>query len=98
MSVLRAAPYSLPYDTLIKIRGRAHNQNGIGAYSVVNSTGARIQTIPIKPDSPSEGANTSDSQIEIIIPESTTKEQKGGDVSIVSYKLEVFNGSTWDIV
>ena len=41
-STLRAAPFSLAFDTMIKAKIRAYNVNGWSDYSSVNSAGALL--------------------------------------------------------
>lgn len=58
MTVLRAAPYSLQYDSLIRVKVSACNLNGCGTYSDANTIGARIQTEPGVVTTLSEGSLT----------------------------------------
>jgi len=46
MGVLEAAPYLYAQGDVIYVRARAFNSYGPGAFSVVNSTGVKLRTIP----------------------------------------------------
>lgn len=46
MSVLESAPYSYTQGQLIKVRARAHNSYGPGAYSDLNLSGVNLRTVP----------------------------------------------------
>ena len=48
IATLAAAPYSLTYGTLIRAKVLAINPRGSGAFSQVNSAGARMQTPPLQ--------------------------------------------------
>jgi hypothetical protein len=46
MSILRGTTYGLTLGTLVRVKVRAHNIYGYGAYSPVNTVGELIQTGP----------------------------------------------------
>lgn len=46
MSILRGSSYGLTLGTLVRVKVRAHNIYGYGAYSPVNTAGELIQTGP----------------------------------------------------
>ena len=59
--VLRAAPYSLTFDTLVQAKLIACNLNGCGDESDENSSGSLIQTEPDLIVTLSEGLLTNES-------------------------------------
>jgi hypothetical protein len=46
MSVLRATPYNLAFDTIVQAKIEAKNQYGYGALSPENTSGAKVQIEP----------------------------------------------------
>jgi hypothetical protein len=59
MSVLTAAPYSLPQGQLVKVRVYASNAYGAGAPSAANTAGADVRVAPVAMGPPTRGAQTS---------------------------------------
>jgi hypothetical protein len=59
MSTLWAAPYTLPYGTIVKAIVSAENAIGWNTPSMPNSLGATVQTVHIQMASPSRGSLTS---------------------------------------
>lgn len=61
MSVLWAAPYTLPVGSLVAVKVAAINGVGTSSYSTVNSVGALVTTVPDAPTiAPTSGATTDD--------------------------------------
>ena len=48
MSVLRLTPYELSFDTVVKAKVMAKNIYGNGPLSTANTTGAKIQNVPLQ--------------------------------------------------
>jgi hypothetical protein len=46
MSDLTSSPYFYTFDNLVVVIASATNSNGNGAYSDVNTSGARIRSVP----------------------------------------------------
>lgn len=59
MSVLTAAPYSLPQGHIVKVRVYATNGYGNSAYSDANTVGADVRVVPISMGAPRRGNQTS---------------------------------------
>jgi hypothetical protein len=53
---LRAAPFGLPYDRLIRAKVIARNERGESAASEPNSAGARVQVQPDPVPTPTRGS------------------------------------------
>ena len=85
MSVLTAAPYSLPQGHVVKVRVYATNSYGNGAYSDANTAGADVRVVPISMGAPRRGNQTSTGQIEVAW-DALTSPATGGS-SITSYQL-----------
>ena len=49
MPTLTGAPFTLAFDTLVKVRISAINNFGTGLTSTVNTSGARIRSVPNSP-------------------------------------------------
>ena len=47
MADLRAAPFSLTYDTLVRAKVLARNERGWSAASDANTVGAKVQVQPL---------------------------------------------------
>jgi hypothetical protein len=65
MSVLTAAPYSLPQGHVPKVRVFAANYYGDGAVSAANTAGGDVRVAPTAMGSPRRGGETSVTQIEV---------------------------------
>jgi len=60
MSILTASPYNLELGTVVSARVKATNRVGSSSFSVVNTIGAVIQGLPLKPPTnPFRGDQTS---------------------------------------
>lgn len=59
MTALRASPYSLTYNLVVKAIAQAQNANGWSTASTANTAGALIQTEPTQMTAPVKGASTS---------------------------------------
>ena len=57
------AKTSLPVDSLIRVKVRAHNSKGWGDYSELNTDGATIETIPTQMSSPTYDLSLSSNSI-----------------------------------
>jgi hypothetical protein len=58
MSTLISAPFSLTFDSLVAVRVKAINSNGAGTASTVNTSGAKIRTVPNALAAPVSGSAT----------------------------------------
>ena len=65
MSQLISSTYDLVFDDLVEVRVSAVNGIGQSSVSDVNADGARVKVVPGKAFTPSEGAATSQSQIQV---------------------------------
>jgi hypothetical protein len=63
MSVLMATPYDLVFRDLVEVTVQAYNVVGWSPISVVNTAGSKIQTVPVKMNTPTRGTNTLETQI-----------------------------------
>jgi hypothetical protein len=86
LPTLRAAPFSLVYDTLVQVRVQALNANGWGKLSQVNVAGARVQTPPATMAAPTMGSGTTTSQLQVDFVALAFGQPTGGAV-IDSYHL-----------
>lgn len=67
MVTLRQTPFALLQNDEVKAQVRATNLIGTGPYSAATASGTTISTEPLKPPTtPSEGANTDDTQLHIV--------------------------------
>jgi len=100
MHALRAAPFYLTYDTLIRAKVLARNERGWSNASAPNSAGATIQVEPSAVNAPTRGSDTGPFQIEVIWSSLVTPYD--GNSPILSYHLQydnATNGNTWlDVV
>ena len=65
MSQLISNTYDLAFDDLVEVRIQAINSIGSSLASAVNTDGAKIRVIPGKAYAPTEGLETSQSQIQV---------------------------------
>lgn len=65
LSVLRAEPYSLLFDSLIRTKLTACNLNGCGEESDANTEGALIQTEPDVVVTMVEGLQTDEANLHV---------------------------------
>ena len=100
MHDLRASPFNLVYDTLVRAKVLARNERGWSTASAPNSAGARVQVEPLAMGVTSRGAETGPTQIDVYWSPLTTPEDGGSPV--LSYHLQYDNGTfatTWlDVV
>jgi len=81
--------YSFKVGAIVQARVRAHNKNGWGGYSQINTGDAYIQYKPAKMPTPTEGSGTSFDRIQINIHEMVTLEETGGTFNILSYEIQM---------
>lgn len=87
--------YGFTVGAVVQAEVRAHNANGWGDYSNVNTVGGTIQTIPTSAPTLSVGAATSATQAQVTWA-ALTGVQATGNNAITSYGLEWDQGtSTW---
>lgn len=80
---------SWPVDTLIKVKARAHNGNGWGVYSELNTAGATIETVPTQMAAPVFELSGSDSTQTTMSWSALTGTAAGGlHLAVTSYVLE----------
>lgn len=100
MHDLRAAPFSLTYNTLVVAKVLARNERGWSAASDANVDGARIQVEPLAMGATMRGGLTGPTQIDVYW-DSITTPQDGGS-PVLSYHLQYDNATastTWyDVV
>jgi hypothetical protein len=100
MHDLRASPFNLVYDALVRARVLAYNERGWSIASDPNSSGAHVQVEPLAMGVTSRGILTGPTQIDVYWSPLTTP-QDGGS-SVLSYHLQYDNGTfatTWlDVV
>jgi hypothetical protein len=65
MHDLRASPFSLAYDTLVRAKVLARNERGWSTASAPNSAGARVQVEPLAMGVTSRGLLTGPTQIDV---------------------------------
>jgi hypothetical protein len=88
MSTIRTAT-SLPVDRVIQVRVRAHNSDGWGQYSEINTAGATIETLPLQMSAPSfDSTTSSNTQIKVTWSLLTGTATGGSSVSITNYVVE----------
>ena len=91
-SELRSTTFGLILGETILVRVRAENEIDFGTYSVLNNSGDIVRTEPqSSPESPIEGSDTSDSQIEVTW--SALIEPYTGYDTITMYQIYWDNGS-----
>lgn len=68
LSDLQQSPFDLTQGTLVKVKIQATNAFGTSVISEANTVGALIETVPWTPTvAPSRGANTGETQIELVL-------------------------------
>ena len=65
MHDLRASPFSLAYDTLVRAKVLARNERGWSTASAPNSAGARVQVEPLAMGVTSRGILSGPTQIDV---------------------------------
>lgn len=100
MHDLRASPFYLGYDVLVRAKVLARNERGWSVASNPNSDGARVQVEPLAMGVTSRGLLTGPTQIDVYWSPIVTP-QDGGS-AVLSYHLQFDNGTsatTWlDVV
>jgi hypothetical protein len=100
MHALTASPFYLVYGTLVQAEVLAQNERGWSAASLPNTVGATIEVAPSAVSTPTRGATTGPTQIEVAW-NSLSSPDDGGS-AILSYHLQYDNGTnagTWyDVV
>lgn len=91
MKDLRASPFLLTYDTLVRAKVLARNERGWSVPSDPNSSGARVQVEPLAMNAPTRGDVTGPTQIEVNWSSLTTPEDGGS--AVLSYHLQYDAGS-----
>lgn len=86
LSVLRAEPYLLEQNDIVKVQVRAFNYNGWSDYSELNQDGGVIQTEPAQVGQPVRGDQTSYNQVHIKW-DALVGDETGGS-QITSYYLQ----------
>jgi hypothetical protein len=101
MHDLRASPFNLAYDTLVRAKVLARNERGWSDASEPNAAGARVQVEPLAMGVTSRGPLTGPTQIDVYWSPLTIPADNGGS-PILSYHLQYDNGTfatTWlDVV
>lgn len=88
MTVLRASPYLLPFDSYVYAKIESKNQFGYSLLmSLPNTAGGKIQTDPVPVTGLGRGSSTSTSQIELNWTEITTNAGNHG-ASVISYNIQ----------
>lgn len=101
MSVLIASPYSLLKGDLVVAQVQAQNSKGWGTLSTENSSGIKVETVPVTMATPTKGSATSASQVQVDWTAITdlTSDSGGTDSTVIqSYNLQWdagTNGGTW---
>jgi hypothetical protein len=85
--------YGLVRGATIEARVQAQGLNGWGAWSTNSVAGVTVQTEPGQGNTPTEGSQTSEAQVEVQWAALTTSAETG-DSPITSYNLEYHVGST----
>jgi len=97
MSTLTSAPFSLPYNSLIQVKIRAHNVNGYGEYSQPNIIGEVALTKPdVMTDLFADISTSDNSNIDL----AWTAPTNNGGSAITNYEIKEWNTGTlvWDSV
>jgi len=100
MHDLRASPFTLTYDTLVRARVLARNERGWSTASDPNAAGARVEVEPSAVSAPVRGSATGPTQLDVNWSSLTTPADGGS--AVLSYHLQYDNGTaavTWtDVV
>ena len=76
---------NLSFDSLIQVRVSATNSIGNSIYSVVNTIGARVRSVPNQMESPTLGTDITETQLDIRWNALTGA--SSGNSDIISYQL-----------
>lgn len=90
-------PLNLVLGQPIRVRISAYNTIGINTPSVVNDATTLVNTVPLKPDAPTRGANTNTNQVDLRWGDLDAQNRDGGSV-ITSYEVlwdDSTNGQVW---
>lgn len=78
----------LTVDTLIQVKVNAHNGNGYGSFSELNTVGATIETVPSIPATPTfDPLTTTNTQIVLLWTALTGSSTGGSAVTIDNYEI-----------
>jgi hypothetical protein len=81
---------ALTVDELIQVKVRAHNGDGWGEYSEINTSGATIETEPLEMDLVSyDTTATTNSQIKVTWTDISGTSAGGSSVTISGYVIEM---------
>lgn len=94
MASLVASPHLLAFDALVVVRLTAANALGSGPTGPENTAGARIRQVPAQMAAPSEGADTTDSQVVVEWIAVTAAGLPTGNSPVTSYELLWDNGDS----
>jgi hypothetical protein len=86
-AVLRAAPYSLAFDSYVLAKVQASNVYGDGLVSDANTSGAKIQREPLQVQSLTRLATTNEARLDFQWTALSTNEEIGGS-PILSYNVQ----------
>lgn len=93
MSTVRTLT-GLSTDTLIQVKVRAHNSDGWGDYSEINTSGSTIETTPSAMSLASfDAASTTNNAIYLTWSELSGTDKGGSSVTITGYKIYWNSGS-----
>ena len=93
MLVSTEYPFRLEAGNLVEVKVAAHNLNGWGEFSDVNTVGAIIETVPGEMDPPSRDAETNTFQIVV----DWTAPSNDGYSDIVSFNLQWDTGTDGEL-
>lgn len=96
MHDLRASPFGLTYDTLVRARVLARNERGWSIASDPNTVGAQVEVEPSAVPAPTRGSATGPTQLEVNWSSLTTPDD--GSSAVLSYHLQYDDGTaavTW---
>jgi titin len=78
----------LSVDTLIQVKVRAHNSDGWGDYSEINTSGATIETTASAMATPSfDETSTTNTAIDLTWTQLSGSDKGGSSVTITGYKI-----------
>lgn len=92
MASLVASPHLLAFDALVAVRLTAANALGAGPTGPANTDGARIRQVPAQMTAPTEGAETTDSQVVVEWGAVTAAGLPTGNSAVTAYELLWDNG------
>lgn len=92
MASLVASPHLLAFDALVVVRLTAANALGDGPTGPANTAGARIRQVPAQMAAPTEGSETTDSQVVVEWGAVTAAGLPTGNSAVTAYELLWDNG------